>query len=263
VIAYARVANEVAVIFLSHNPQSNNAGLALTCPVPPAVLEDTAVSTSGRGMAFRLTSDTPITTYDILPYGGARTFLPSASLLLPTSALGTDYHAVAPHDVSDNPVTGGKLWITIVGTQSGTVTIQPETTLPAGPGLGAAPAGQTTTVSIDAGETVQWLSADPTYATTNLVITRRQQGGAFHNVTVGCLGVVTGWEPVGQDGEVEVAHVDLIRGMPPVGQCTGSRHEAHSSGPFGITVWGTDWCASYAYPAGASVRAINSVTFGP
>ena len=44
---------------------------------------------------------------------------------------------------------------------------------------------------------------------------------------------------------------------------TGSRHEAHSNGPFGITVWGTDWCASYAYPASASLRAINSVTFGP
>ena len=101
---------------------------------------------------------------------------------------------------------------------------------------------------------------DPTFATTNLVLTRRRDGAGFHDVAIGCLGVVSGWETVGNDGDYQVAHVDLIRGNVPQGQCGSSRHEAWSDGAFGLTVWGTDWCASYAYPAGGGFRRINSFT---
>jgi hypothetical protein len=101
---------------------------------------------------------------------------------------------------------------------------------------------------------------DPTYATTNLVITRRKTAGAFADVTVDCLGVVGGWQNVGSGGDYQVAHVDLVRGMKPLGQCSGSRHEAWSAAPFGVTVWGTDWCASYAYPAGGAARPINGLS---
>lgn len=57
-----------------------------------------------------------------------------------------------------------------------------------------------------------------------------------------------------------MAHVDLARGGAPVAQCAGSRHEAKSEGPFGVTVWGTDAFASYGYPAVGSVESINDVT---
>ena len=33
--------------------------------------------------------------------------------------------------------------------------------------------------------------------------------------------------------------------------------------PFGITVWGYDSASSYAYPAGASVKPINTVVVPP
>jgi len=32
-----------------------------------------------------------------------------------------------------------------------------------------------------------------------------------------------------------------------------------SSGPFTVTVWGTDAAASYAYPGGAALRKLNDV----
>ncbi len=105
---------------------------------------------------------------------------------------------------------------------------------------------------------------DPTYSTTNLVITRSKVGDAFEDVDVNCLGTITDWMPVGSEGLYEVAHVDLIRsgaGVTPA--CATSSHEATSAGPFGIMVWGTDSYASYGYPAGGNVGVINEVVVIP
>ncbi len=114
---------------------------------------------------------------------------------------------------------------------------------------------------------------DPTYPTTHLVFTRRRASdGNFHDVTLACAGVLTGWQPVGASGDYEYTRVDLVNGnFVPVGACNNGRHEASSNGPFGITVWGwgeagtslySEAC-SYAYPAGASVQSINTVVVPP
>jgi len=100
---------------------------------------------------------------------------------------------------------------------------------------------------------------DPTYATTNLVMVRVKGRNGFADVNVGCLGTVTGWEPVGADGNYEFAHVDLVRATEPVADCNISRHEASSTEPFGVVVWGTDYNASYGYPAGGGIGNINAV----
>jgi hypothetical protein len=38
---------------------------------------------------------------------------------------------------------------------------------------------------------------------------------------------------------------------------------AESNAPFGIVTWGTDYYASYGYPAGGNVGAINRVVVLP
>lgn len=424
--------NEVAVLFLSHKPGAKHQlGSSLECPVQPAVLADAAVPGTGKGRAFQVNVDTPITAYDIMPYGGAKSYLPSASLLLPSTAWGTNYYAIAPHASG-----GGMLWTLVVGTADNTkVKVLPAQTLPGSGNLAGAPAGQTSEYLINSGEILQWVGADPTgtvfqsdspigvwggstylqvatptspagggqdsahqeilpisalgneyvgagvvtrtsslepefityrmlgvvdgttltwdpappagapttlnagqvaeftinvlfsvrsqdaehpftmthylpgrpsssrpgcgpeyaqgcelgdeewvfslppkqflqryvfftdptYATTNLVITRVKGAKGFEDVSVACLGgVVTGWQPVGAGGQYEVAHVDLIRGgAPVVPECNTSRHEATSAGAFGVTVWGTDWFASYGYPAGGNVGTINNVVVQP
>ena len=98
---------------------------------------------------------------------------------------------------------------------------------------------------------------DPTYATTNLVITRAKGPSGFADVGIDCLGSLTGWRPAGVN--YEVAHVDLVRKLVAVEQCGTSRHEAKSDAPFGIVVWGTDWFSSYGYPAGGNIGTINHV----
>ncbi len=103
---------------------------------------------------------------------------------------------------------------------------------------------------------------DPTYATTNVVIARHKGPNGFADVSIACLGAVSGWEAVSKD--FEVAHVDLVRGLVGVtSACETSVHEATSEGAFGITVWGTDYAASYAYPAGGNFTEVNSVYVPP
>src|SRR5262249_11170148 len=93
---------------------------------------------------------------------------------------------------------------------------------------------------------------DPTYPTTNLVLTRIAGPGGFQDVTVDCIGTVGGWQPVGTSGKYQVTDVDLLRAAIPVGTCTNGRHEAESKAPFGVVVWGEDSYSSYAYPAGGN-----------
>jgi hypothetical protein len=108
---------------------------------------------------------------------------------------------------------------------------------------------------------------DPTYPETNLVMVRVKTPSGFKSVNLDCLGEVTGWQPL--SANYEYARVDLVRGnFQKQGTCDNGRHEAKSEGLFGLTVWGwgsaasgafTSIAVSYAYPAGASVKPINTV----
>lgn len=99
---------------------------------------------------------------------------------------------------------------------------------------------------------------DPTYPTTNLVLTRVKTADGFQNVDIDCIGTVSGWTPVGGSGELEVSTVDPLRANVAVGNCENGRHEASSDGPFGIVVWGLDSYSSYAYPAGGNAAQLTT-----
>jgi hypothetical protein len=407
----------------------------MTCPVSPAVggsggssVWNSTDNTSGVGTAFHIHTSVPVSAYDIEPYGAAESFLPSAELLLPTSAWGTNYVAAGPAKTG-NDFTNAAGWGQVVaGTDNTTVTVSPKVALPGGAGVAPAPAGSTTTYTLNAGEFIQWqdtgdmagsviqsdhpvafttgstylcvssatsagggcdsghqlvppvsalgseyvappyatrradlqpesikyrivgaadgttlsydpavaaapttlmegqvvelestvpfkitsqdamhpfyvgqymagcqvtggtrpgdnpisganclgdeeyvnilppaqrLSSyvfftDPTYSTTNFVVTRKKAGAAFADVSIDCLGTITGWQPVGTSGEYEITNVDMQR-LSFVGSCTNGRHTATSAGPFNIMVWGLANFASYAYPAGGNVGKINPV----
>jgi hypothetical protein len=148
---------KVAVLFMSHDPSSKNGPFPLNCPVPPALSGPggsavySGFESTGRGHAWHIVTDVPVSAYDMVPYGGAKSFLPSASLLYPTTAWGKNYVAVLPR-----PTTGPP-WGQIVGSVDGTtVTIVPTAPLPSGPGVSGAPANQVTTYTLNAGEYVQW-----------------------------------------------------------------------------------------------------------
>jgi len=112
---------------------------------------------------------------------------------------------------------------------------------------------------------------DPTYSETNLVVVRTQQDGAFADVHLSCAGTLGGWQSLTDD--YQFTRIDLVTGnFQDVGGCSNGRHEISSSNPFGVTVWGWGSDAtvgfstkfvSYAYPAGAALKAINDVEIIP
>ncbi len=415
---------QVAVIFLAHRPGVVN-GTSLECPVAPAVLEDTAAHGTDMGVAFEVHSDTPIQVYDIIPYGGGLTYLPSASLLVPTSAWGDAYVVLSPH------FPEGDEWVLAVAAlDDTTVSIRPTVVVTPGP-IVVPPPAMVTDYTLDAGEVVQWQSVadpvgsvitsdkpigvmtgdtylrvntadapgsgrdsahqmipdvnalgteyvggglfsrlpgfmpesvryrivgavddtvlqwddqppfapgsldagesfdfesreffsvrsldderpfaltqymsgslsgqpgcagqvgpcslgdddwvtlvppqqflrsyaffvDPTYGTSTLVFVREAGEEGFADVELACMGVVTGWESVGDAGRFEVAHVELYRGeVGAEPACETGQHFASSEGRFGVMVWGTDDQASYGYPAGGTLQSLNAVDLDP
>jgi hypothetical protein len=432
---------KVGVLFMSSDPASVNKDIELFCRVPQAIAGHSAVLRSGQGTAFHIKTSFPVSAYDILPYGGARSLLPSAQLILPTTAWGTNYVAVVPVNEAPFAKIGaaglptGPQWGQIVAAQDDThVKIVPTIDLPA---AGSAPAiakGTVGTVTLDADRYLQWQPSgnmsgsviqsdkpiafvggsallclqsatsptgggcdcghqqnlpvaalgsayvaapyatrqadmspesipyrlvgavdgtvltydppvagapsaidlgrmvdfqtneaftvssqddahpfvltqmmsgsqtssgsrpgaipgpygdrlgdeeyvnvlppkqflakyvfftDPTYPTTNLVVTRVKGSTGFKDVKIDCLGTISGFRPVGTAGQYEIADVDLIRAGAKVGDCDNGLHVATSDGGFGLTVWGLDSYASYAYPAGGNVGTINDVVVPP
>ncbi len=93
---------QVAIVFLSQAPRAGQSADEFTeCPagVKPAFAGDPLQHSTGITRAFHITTDAPVSAYSIFPYGGASSFYPSATLLLPVSAWGTNYLAVNPGHV--------------------------------------------------------------------------------------------------------------------------------------------------------------------
>ncbi len=149
--------NQVAVLFLSSDPNAvmPENGVPLTCPVTPAVNMSTMLAGSGVTNAFVMTSDVPVSAYDILPYGGARSHFPSAELVLPTSAWRNGYVVISPPPGTFSPP--GPQWLQVMAAEADTlVRVRPTVDLPGNARAPAIARGATGMLMLNAGEYVQW-----------------------------------------------------------------------------------------------------------
>jgi hypothetical protein len=121
---------------------------------------------------------------------------------------------------------------------------------------------------------------------------RDATSGAMPDVTLDCMGLVTGWQPVGSSGNYQFTRVDLSTGNwegqngcdNGVNTISATLASTSEAGPaptpfFGVTIWGwgntitwptdnggtdesnplfTRW-VSYGYPAGANLTKLNDV----
>jgi hypothetical protein len=427
--------NEVGILFLSSDPASvfPENGVPMKCPITPAIDASTMLEGSGKGKAFHVSVDTPVSAYDILPYGGARSHFPSAELLFPTTAWGPNYVVIAtPPGTYSTP---GPLWGQVLASEPDTmIQVLPSVDLPASSVFSAAPKGTPASFTLQPGEYLQWQLAtgsndmsgsiilsdkpvavmagnrffrlqptpapggesthqqilpvralaseyvaapydtrradlmpeaihyrlvgsvdgttltfdppvsgaattmdrgsvvdfiatgafrvtsqdpmhpfaaaqimdtanvpsgsrpgatapgyatmlgdeemvtmlppaqflskyvfftDPAYATTSLTLTRVKTSKGFADVTVDCLGTISGWQPVGTSGNYEFTNVDLVRADVSVKTCLNGRHVASSDGPFGVVVFGLDSYSSYAYPAGGNAAELSTIVVEP
>jgi hypothetical protein len=188
---------DVGILFMSQDPSSVN-GTALTCPIPPAVsvaggtaVYMDATDATGMGTAWHIVTSVPVTAYDILPYGGAPSYLPSAELLIPTTAWTTNYYGIVPYrGNADTYAPGeGPQWGQIVASQDGTtVKVVPSVALPAGTGVAAAPAATVTTYTLNSGQYIQWQDSGEMSAT---IISSNKPVGFSGGLGYDCYSSVT------------------------------------------------------------------------
>jgi hypothetical protein len=156
-------AGKVAILFLAG---SFDPGV-VPCPagISPAFTStgDAALHGTGIGTAFHITTDNPVTAYDIYPYGGGTSAVTAASLLIPTSAWAKSYIAVDAYERGPETISGsrGKSWIAIVGMEDETlVTIRPTVNIVGAANLPAAAKDTATTYSVDRGKVLQFVQED-------------------------------------------------------------------------------------------------------
>lgn len=166
--------NQIAILFLSRDPKAASgdydgatpgdpAELA-NCPpgVTPAVSGDAALHGTGTGSAFRIKTNVPIVAYQMLPYGGGRSRVTGATLLLPTNVWADNYIAVNAYEQPTSPMILGpdpnaEPTLAILAQQDNThVTIKPVADIVAGGGLAGVSAGSSVTYVVDRGQYLQF-----------------------------------------------------------------------------------------------------------
>lgn len=148
-------AGEIAILFLSQRVPGGSFAFA-SCPtgITPGLTTDPAITGTGLGKAFHITTDVPVVAYDMYPYGGAASYVASATLLVPTGAWGTNY--VAADGYAEDPSVGDPPFLQIVAAADDThVTIKPSAAVVGGTGVMATGAGQPATYTLGRGQVLQ------------------------------------------------------------------------------------------------------------
>ncbi len=145
-------AGDVAILFLAYAGfVACPAGITAGYTAGPAEVNGT-----GMGSAFHITTSRPVVAYDIFPYGGGQSAATSATLLLPTTAWGTNYIGVNAYRQSQIAV-GAAPSMDIVAQQDGTqVTISPTAAIVGGGGVAATGKGVPHTYNLSKGQILQF-----------------------------------------------------------------------------------------------------------
>ena len=141
---------EVAILFLG-GPQGTPSQGNPVCPFASAVPSGAMIQGSGVGQSFRITTDVPVVSYQINPYGGGSAAVTGASLLLPTSVWDTNYVGIHAYEAGPHPAS-----MNIVAAEDGTqVTMVPTNAVVGGSGVPSGPANTPLTFTLNRGQHAQ------------------------------------------------------------------------------------------------------------
>jgi hypothetical protein len=161
-------AGEMAIVFLAQfGPVAAGDMFKVLCPatVHAAITSnDVGLHGTGIGTAIHLTTSVPATVYDIYPYGGALSYISSATLLLPTDVWDVNYVAVsasAGQPTTPGATTGLPMDVEVIALQNNTtVQILPKTAIAGGTGVPASAANVMATFMLNKGQLLQFAQLD-------------------------------------------------------------------------------------------------------
>jgi hypothetical protein len=154
---------QVALVFLSQAPTSNELFFS-RCPpgVTPAVAEDPISHGTTKTRAFELRADAPVAAYSIFPYGGAESYYPTATLLLPVSSWDRSYIAVSTNNLTDQGTPGTESrTLQIVASENETkVEMRPTVGILEAGGVAGTGRGETQSWTLSRGQVLQITQRD-------------------------------------------------------------------------------------------------------
>ncbi|AKV00305.1 hypothetical protein AKJ09_06968 [Labilithrix luteola] len=157
-------AGQVALVFLSEiRPQLPPVGFEQIHQICPegtlgAYLGDPISHGTTVTKAFSIKTDAPVSAYSIYPYGGAKTHVPTATLLFPTTSWTTNYLAINAWPMMRNSQGQliGEPMLQVVASEDDTeVRLRPNVNLTGGAGVKGTAAGETVAVKLARGEVLQ------------------------------------------------------------------------------------------------------------
>ncbi len=147
---------EIGIVFLAESGQIPGAKDYVACPNSVNVAYRGDVVTehaTSLYKAFHLSTDAPVAAYSIFPYGGARSYVPAATLLLPSSSWGTNYVLV-----DGWPQNTGSPFVQIVAQEDDTeVRIRPNVDVLDGVRVSGGPRGSVTTWNLKRGQVLEFI----------------------------------------------------------------------------------------------------------
>jgi len=145
---------ELGIFFLSKYESGDI--FQVDCPETQALEMSTQVDNTGLGQAFRITTDRPVVAYDVYPWGGASSYVTSATLLLPTPTWGTNFvSADAWNAMIGNPFTQ-----VVAAEDDTTVTMVPSSAVQGGGGLPTISANTAGTFTLHRGQVAQFVQSE-------------------------------------------------------------------------------------------------------
>ncbi len=154
---------EVALVFLAQEENvSSNAATRCPAGVVPALSADPIAHGTAKTRAFHITTDAPASAYSIFPYGGAQSFYPTATLLLPESSWETSYLAVSTANLArvGQPGTEPRT-LQIVAAEDGTIVeMRPRADIIDGSDVAGAQQGQKQSWTLSRGQVLQITQSD-------------------------------------------------------------------------------------------------------
>lgn len=149
---------EVGIVFLAQAETPLDPD-ATPCPpsTKPALKIDPIRHGTARTNAFHLKADAPVAAYAIFPYGGASSFYPAATLLLPVSSWDKSYIAVSTGKFGDTQASNlDRRTLQIVANEDDTeVSMRPVVDISEGEGVPAGITGEVSTWKLTKGQVLQ------------------------------------------------------------------------------------------------------------
>ncbi len=146
---------ESVILFLSDaSPTVPRVRNSVNCPtgVVPAALLEKVVSGTTIGSSFRLKTNVPVSLAAMYPFGGARSYVPSATLLLPVPSWSKENIIVNGWEASDIGTPGAQI---IASEDDTEVTILPTRDIQNGTGVEGGGAGRPAKYRLSKGQYLQ------------------------------------------------------------------------------------------------------------